>query len=160
MTRVLVFTRTKHSADKVAEFLRKSGDRVDAIHGNKSQNSRQNALEGFRRGRSRILVATTSRRAASTSTMSRTSSTWIFPTSPKAIAQDRTHRARRQWRGRHLVLRSRRTDFAARDRTADGTFAESRRRRAEQFDANRSESGQAGRPETCPTPPQALPHPA
>jgi ATP-dependent RNA helicase RhlE len=58
MTRVLVFTRTKHGADKVAEFLRKSGDRVDAIHGNKSQNSRQNALEGFRRGRSRILVAT------------------------------------------------------------------------------------------------------
>jgi ATP-dependent RNA helicase RhlE len=58
MSRVIVFTRTKHAADKVAGILRKAGHRADAIHGNKSQNARQNALEGFRRGRSRILVAT------------------------------------------------------------------------------------------------------
>ncbi len=56
--RVLVFTRTKHGADKVAETLKRAGHRADAIHGNKSQNARQNALEGFRNGRTRILVAT------------------------------------------------------------------------------------------------------
>ncbi|MGH6890468.1 MAG: DEAD/DEAH box helicase [Rhizomicrobium sp.] len=58
MKRVLVFTRTKHGADKVAEILKKAGHRADAIHGNKSQNARQRALEGLRSGRSRILVAT------------------------------------------------------------------------------------------------------
>ncbi|HEY3637486.1 MAG TPA: DEAD/DEAH box helicase [Rhizomicrobium sp.] len=58
MKRVIVFTRTKHNADRVAEILRKAGHRADAIHGNKSQNARQRALEGFRSGHSRILVAT------------------------------------------------------------------------------------------------------
>ena len=58
MKRVLVFTRTKHGADKVARMLGHAGHRADAIHGNKAQNARQRALEGFRSGRSRILVAT------------------------------------------------------------------------------------------------------
>ena len=58
MKRVIVFTRTKHAADKVAEVLRRAGHRADAIHGNKSQNARQRALETFRSGRTRILVAT------------------------------------------------------------------------------------------------------
>ena len=58
MKRVIVFTRTKHHANKVAEVLDKAGHRADAIHGNKSQNARQRALEGFRAGRSRVLVAT------------------------------------------------------------------------------------------------------
>ena len=58
MKRVIVFTRTKHHANKVAETLGKAGHRADAIHGNKSQNARQRALEGFRAGRSRVLVAT------------------------------------------------------------------------------------------------------
>ena len=58
MTRVIVFTRTKHHANRVAELLGKTGHRVNTIHGNKSQNARQHALEGFRTGRSRILVAT------------------------------------------------------------------------------------------------------
>jgi ATP-dependent RNA helicase RhlE len=58
MTRVIVFTRTKHHANRVAELLDKTGHRVNTIHGNKSQNARQHALEGFRTGRSRILVAT------------------------------------------------------------------------------------------------------
>ncbi|HYM18483.1 MAG TPA: C-terminal helicase domain-containing protein, partial [Micropepsaceae bacterium] len=56
--RVIVFTRTKHHANRVAETLGKAGHRADAIHGNKSQNARQRALEGFRSGRSRVLVAT------------------------------------------------------------------------------------------------------
>jgi ATP-dependent RNA helicase RhlE len=58
MTRVIVFTRTKHGANKVADHLGKAGHRAEAIHGNKSQNARQRALESFRNGRARILVAT------------------------------------------------------------------------------------------------------
>jgi ATP-dependent RNA helicase RhlE len=58
MKRVIVFTRTKHGANKVAENLEKAGFRAEAIHGNKSQNARQRALEEFRQGRSRVLVAT------------------------------------------------------------------------------------------------------
>jgi ATP-dependent RNA helicase RhlE len=58
LARVIVFTRTKHGADKVAEVLRRAGHRADAIHGNKSQNARQRALETFKNGRARILVAT------------------------------------------------------------------------------------------------------
>jgi len=58
LTRVIVFARTKHGADKVAEILRRSGHRADAIHGNKSQNARQRALETFKNGGARILVAT------------------------------------------------------------------------------------------------------
>jgi len=58
MKRVIVFTRTKHGANKVAEHLERAGHVAEAIHGNKSQNARQRALEGFRAGRARILVAT------------------------------------------------------------------------------------------------------
>jgi ATP-dependent RNA helicase RhlE len=58
MKRVIVFTRTKHGANKVAEHLGDAGYAADAIHGNKSQIARQRALEGFRAGRARILVAT------------------------------------------------------------------------------------------------------
>ena len=56
--RVLVFTRTKHGANKVAERLEASGVQVDAIHGNKSQPQRERALRDFRSGRARVLVAT------------------------------------------------------------------------------------------------------
>ncbi len=58
LSRVIVFTRTKHRANKVAERLNKSGVSADAIHGNKSQGARQRALEGFRNGKVRVLVAT------------------------------------------------------------------------------------------------------
>ncbi|HTO41865.1 MAG TPA: DEAD/DEAH box helicase [Rhizomicrobium sp.] len=58
MKRVIVFTRTKHGANKVAEQLDKAGYPADAIHGNKSQGARQRALENFRAGRCRVLVAT------------------------------------------------------------------------------------------------------
>jgi len=58
MKRVIVFTRTKHGANKVAEHLSRGGHAAEAIHGNKSQNARQRALEIFRSGRARILVAT------------------------------------------------------------------------------------------------------
>jgi ATP-dependent RNA helicase RhlE len=58
MSRVIVFSRTKHGANKLAQVLDRAGHRADAIHGNKSQNARQRSLEDFRAGRSRILVAT------------------------------------------------------------------------------------------------------
>lgn len=56
--RVLVFTRTKHGADKVVRQLTAAKVRAEAIHGNKSQNARQAALGKFRSGRARVLVAT------------------------------------------------------------------------------------------------------
>jgi ATP-dependent RNA helicase RhlE len=58
LKRVIVFTRTKHVANRVAEHLAKDGFRSDAIHGNKSQNARQRALDGFKSGAVRVLVAT------------------------------------------------------------------------------------------------------
>jgi ATP-dependent RNA helicase RhlE len=58
ITRALVFTRTKHGADRVVEYLTKRGIRADAIHGNKSQNARERALGQFKEGRVRVLVAT------------------------------------------------------------------------------------------------------
>jgi ATP-dependent RNA helicase RhlE len=54
----LVFARTKHGADKIAKDLNRSGINADAIHGNKSQNARQNALQNFKAKTTRILVAT------------------------------------------------------------------------------------------------------
>ncbi|MDP3393194.1 DEAD/DEAH box helicase [Sediminibacterium sp.] len=54
----LVFTRTKHGADKVVKDLTKQGITAEAIHGNKSQNARQRALTNFKAGSTRILVAT------------------------------------------------------------------------------------------------------
>ena len=56
--RVLVFTRTKHGADKVVRGLNKDGISAEAIHGNKSQNQRERVLKDFRDGRVRTLVAT------------------------------------------------------------------------------------------------------
>ncbi|WP_025287707.1 DEAD/DEAH box helicase [Granulibacter bethesdensis] len=58
LEKVIVFTRTKHGANRVAEHLEESGIAADAIHGNKSQNARQRALERFRSGEARVLVAT------------------------------------------------------------------------------------------------------
>ncbi len=55
---VLVFTRTKHGADKVVRHLKKKNIRAEAIHGNKSQNARQNALNNFKDKTTRVLVAT------------------------------------------------------------------------------------------------------
>ena len=56
--RVLVFTRTKHGADKVVRGLDREGIAAAAIHGNKSQPQRERALAAFRAGKSRVLVAT------------------------------------------------------------------------------------------------------
>ncbi len=58
LSRVIVFTRTKRGADRVAKQLAADGVRVAALHGNKSQSSREKALDSFRAGRTRVLVAT------------------------------------------------------------------------------------------------------
>jgi ATP-dependent RNA helicase RhlE len=58
IARALVFTRTKHGADRVTQHLERGGVPVAAIHGNKAQNARQRALGDFRDGRIRVLVAT------------------------------------------------------------------------------------------------------
>ncbi len=54
----LVFSRTKHGADRIARLLNRAGITAAAIHGNKSQTARVNALEGFKAGKTRVLVAT------------------------------------------------------------------------------------------------------
>ncbi len=58
MSRTLVFTRTKHGADKVTQHLEAVGQPAAAIHGNKSQPQRERALAAFKEGRVRVLVAT------------------------------------------------------------------------------------------------------
>jgi ATP-dependent RNA helicase RhlE len=58
MSRAIVFTKTKHGADRVVRQLHSYGIRSEAIHGNKSQNARQRALENFRANRMPVLVAT------------------------------------------------------------------------------------------------------
>lgn len=58
LSRVLVFTRTKHGANRLCKQLGREGFSALAIHGNKTQGARQKALESFRNGSSRVLVAT------------------------------------------------------------------------------------------------------
>ena len=58
LKRTLVFTRTKHGADKIAKELNKANIYADALHGNKSQTARERALYNFKNGRLKVLVAT------------------------------------------------------------------------------------------------------
>lgn len=58
ITRALVFTRTKHGADKVAKYLDKAGIRAAALHGNKTQGQRRKAMEAFVSQRPPVMVAT------------------------------------------------------------------------------------------------------
>ena len=55
---VLIFTRTKHGADRLSDKLKKAGIRSKAIHGDKSQGARIDALDAFKQGKCRVLVAT------------------------------------------------------------------------------------------------------
>lgn len=55
---VIIFSRTKHGADRIARTLNKRNIKCEAIHGNKSQNARQNALNNIKSGKSNIIVAT------------------------------------------------------------------------------------------------------
>jgi len=55
---VIVFSQTKHNADRIVRILKKAGIGSEAIHGNKSQNARQSALFNFKSGKTRVMVAT------------------------------------------------------------------------------------------------------
>src|SRR5690606_25318173 len=57
-TRAIVFTRTKHGADRLTKQLQKDGIRAEALHGNKTQNARQKTLASFKSNRTHVLVAT------------------------------------------------------------------------------------------------------
>lgn len=58
MKSVLVFSRTKHGADKIVRMLNKTGIECEAIHGNKTQGARQRALSNFKAGKTRVIIAT------------------------------------------------------------------------------------------------------
>ncbi|MDH3584067.1 MAG: DEAD/DEAH box helicase [Phycisphaerae bacterium] len=58
ISRAIVFTRTKHGADRVARQLKRAGTNADAIHGDKGQGARQRAMDHFREGKVHVLVAT------------------------------------------------------------------------------------------------------
>jgi ATP-dependent RNA helicase RhlE len=58
LSRVILFTRTKHGAERLAQHLSRADVAADAIHGDKTQKARDRALAGFRRGQTRVLVAT------------------------------------------------------------------------------------------------------
>ena len=58
VSRAIVFSRTKHGADRIVRQLKKSGTAAAAIHGNKTQRARQTAMDQFRSGRTHVLVAT------------------------------------------------------------------------------------------------------
>jgi ATP-dependent RNA helicase RhlE len=58
VSEAIVFTRTKHRANRLADFLERAGVGAARIHGNRSQGQRTQALEGFKAGRHRVLVAT------------------------------------------------------------------------------------------------------
>jgi len=73
MSRAIVFTRTKHGADRVVRHLHARGIRAEAIHGNKSQNARQRALDNFKANKIPCLSRPTSHPEESTSMASRTS---------------------------------------------------------------------------------------
>ena len=55
---VLIFTRTKHRAKRLAQQIERTGQKVTSLHGNRSQNQRTSALKGFKQGRYQIMVAT------------------------------------------------------------------------------------------------------
>jgi ATP-dependent RNA helicase RhlE len=57
-TSVLVFSKTKHGANKIVKYLTGKSISVEAIHGNKSQSARERALDGFRKGKIKVLIAT------------------------------------------------------------------------------------------------------
>jgi ATP-dependent RNA helicase RhlE len=101
VSRALIFTRTKHGADKVVRSLEKSGLRAAAIHGNKSQPQREKALEAFRAGRTPFLVATDI--AARGLDIDAVSHVINYERPGTICPQDRPHSARRgRWR-RHFV---------------------------------------------------------
>ena len=108
MKRALVFTRTKRGADKVARHLEAAGIIVSAIHGNKSQRQREEALEDFRAGRIRGLVATDIAARGIDVDAGDARRQLRAPQRARELrAPHRPHRARRRRGHRHLAVRER-----------------------------------------------------
>ena len=118
--RVLVFTRTKHGADRVVKQLAQDGVAADAIHGNKSQNARTRALERFRSGAGRVLVATDiAARGIDVDGVSHVIN-YDLPNVPESYVHRIGRTARAGNSGdRDLVLRCRGARLSARHRDAD-----------------------------------------
>ena len=120
MTRVLVFTRTKRGANRVAEELDRNGVRADAIHGNKSQGARQRALDSFKRGSIRVLVATDiAARGIDVDGISHVINFELPVRAGELRPPHRPHRARGRVGRGAVVLRARGARHPARHRTAD-----------------------------------------
>ena len=119
MTRALVFTRTKRGANRVAEHLEKSRVSVGVIHGNKSQNARVKALEAFKDGKARVLVATDIAARGIDVRTSPTSSTSNCPTIPKATSIVLVVPPGPAGGGGPVLLRRQRTHQPARHREID-----------------------------------------
>jgi len=119
MARVLVFTRTKHGANRVAEHLNRGGVCTEAIHGNKSQSARERALAGFKKGNVRVLVATDiASRGIDVDGITHVIN-FELPNEPESYVHriGRTG-ARRRRRDRAVFLRSQRAHLSARHRAA------------------------------------------
>jgi ATP-dependent RNA helicase RhlE len=112
---VLVFTRTKHRADRVAKQLATAGHRADRIHGNRSQAQRRQALEGFKSGRVRVLVATDiAARGIDVEGIAHVVN-YDLPTTPEDYVHrvGRTARAQRTGRATSFVLKEERPTLRA-----------------------------------------------
>ena len=110
MGRTLVFTRTKHGADRVTQHLEAVGQPAAAIHGNKSQPQRERALAAFKDGRVRVLVATDNRRPRHRRRRRHPRRQLRPAERPRSLRPPhRTHRPRRPRRHRHQLLRQQRT---------------------------------------------------
>jgi len=113
--RVIVFTRTKRGADRVARSLEQVGVDAAAIHGDKSQGQREKALADFKAGKVRALVATDiAARGIDIDAVSHVVQFELPKRAGKLCPPDRPHRARRGRRLSGGVLRRRRADPAAR----------------------------------------------
>ena len=119
LERVIVFTRTKRGANRVAEALEDRGVRSEAIHGNKSQNARQKALDNFSRGRARVLVATDLASRGIDVTGVTHASTTSCGDAESYVHRIGRHRARRRLGHRFVVLRRQRARPAQEHRAAD-----------------------------------------
>ena len=118
--RTIVFARTKRGADRVAQNLVKDGVAAEVIHGNKAQNARQRALNAFRNGQVRVLVATDIV-ARGIDVPGRHPHRQLRPArrARGLCPPHRPHRPQRRRRHRHRALRPRRGEEAARRREAD-----------------------------------------
>ena len=118
----LVFTRTKHRADRVARAVGAAGHRVTRLHANRSMSQRREALDGFRSGRYRVLIATDiAARGIDVPEIAHVVN-FDLPRHGRGLhPPDRSHRARRSERPRHELRGARGARAVARNRTAPGT---------------------------------------